>query len=226
MFFYFGRKSSLGRCYPQPILRTVVEPFAGSAAYAHRYIRTVDRVVLVELDVDVVTMWRQLLDPALHVDDICPPCTFGVDTTNLFHLAAAVSGGGRYRHLKATPIMAENIERLRRQLPAARRHWQAIDVEIIHGDYTLAPDIEATWFIDPPYRGHQGSLYPHGSKDIDYDALGAWCRTRAGQVIVCESEGADWLPFQPLARLVSVRGKRSHEAVYLNGEPGLHGRLL
>lgn len=226
MFFYFGRKRSLGRFYPPPGHRTVIEPFAGSAAYADRHIRSLDRVILVELREDVVKMWRQLLDPDLTVDDICPPVTLGVDTTNQFHVNAAVSGGGRYHRLKATPVMVMNVDILRRQLPAARRQWQDRDVEIIHGDYTLAPDIEATWFVDPPYQGQQGSHYPHGSRDIDYPALGAWCRARTGQVIVCEGEGADWLPFVPLGGLVSVRGKRSNEAVYLNGEPFDHGRLL
>ena len=69
------------------------------------------------------------------------------------------------------------------------KHW-----EIIEGDYTLAPnDVEATWFIDPPYC--QQSRYVSG-KDINYKDLGKWCHSRKGQVIVCESQGANWLPFQ------------------------------
>ena len=75
--------------------------------------------------------------------------------------------------------------------------------EIHHGDYADAPDVEATWFIDPPYRvagrtvgSHtRGGRYTHPNVDIDYGALGAWCQSRAGQTIVCEQAGASWLPW-------------------------------
>ena len=226
MFYYYGRKTRFVKAYPQPSHRTVIEPFAGSAAYAHYHIERLERVVLTELDPAIAAMWRQILDPDLSADDICPPCTLGVRTSNPFHLAAAVSGGGPFRYLKATPIMVENVTRWRRRLPGDLRRWRNVQVDLIEGDYTATPDVHGTWFIDPPYQGHAGSLYPFGSKDIDYDALAAWCRTRPGQVIVCEGEGADWLPFQSLGKMVSVRGKLNHEFVYLNGDPGEHGRLI
>lgn len=69
------------------------------------------------------------------------------------------------------------------------RHWR-----VIHGDYTEAPDIEATWLIDGPYQGEAGEHYRHGSRDIDYAHLARWS-PRRGQVVVCEALGADWLPF-------------------------------
>lgn len=68
---------------------------------------------------------------------------------------------------------------------------------MICGDYTDAPDVAATWFIDPPYQ-IAGREYRHDSRAIDYTALGAWCHARRGQVIACENVGADWLPFVPL----------------------------
>jgi hypothetical protein len=58
----------------------------------------------------------------------------------------------------------------------------------------VMPDIEATWFVDPPYNNRAGSYYIENS--IDYVALGTWCHERRGQAIVCENEGADWLPFR------------------------------
>jgi hypothetical protein len=64
------------------------------------------------------------------------------------------------------------------------------------GSYADLPNAECTWFIDPPYVD-AGKNYPCGSKDINYDHLAAWCRSRKGQVIVCENEGATWLPFEP-----------------------------
>lgn len=100
-------------------------------------------------------------------------------------------------------------ERVASQLSAIR-HWQ-----IVEGDYTLAPDVEASWFIDPPYNNKAGSYYIE--KGLDYTALGAWCRQRSGQVIVCENEGATWLPFRPFATLkAGVNGHGSHEVIWEN----------
>ena len=87
------------------------------------------------------------------------------------------------------------------------RHWT-----IIEGDYTEAPDVEATWFIDPPYDNDAGRRY--GQQPDSFAALGEWCRTRKGSVIVCEQEGADWLPFKPLGDIKSNAGA-SKEVVYL-----------
>lgn len=93
----------------------------------------------------------------------------------------------------------------------AIRHWQ-----IREGSYqTLVVDGAATWFVDPPYRV-AGVHYRCGSSAIDYPALAAWCRSRAGQVIVCEAAGADWLPFEQLGAVKTTRtGVRSGEARWL-----------
>jgi len=88
-------------------------------------------------------------------------------------------------------------------------HWK-----IIEGDYSQAPDVPATWFIDPPYNNKAGSYYVHSS--LDFPKLGEWCKTRPGQVIVCENEGATWLPFMPFATLKSgLNGRVSKEVVWL-----------
>jgi hypothetical protein len=90
------------------------------------------------------------------------------------------------------------------------KHWK-----IIEGDYTQAPDIEATWFVDPPYQ-KAGRAYPCGSSGIDFRFLGDWCSSRKGQVMVCENEGADWLPFRPFSSFKSMsssRGKGFSEEV-------------
>ena len=92
------------------------------------------------------------------------------------------------------------------------RHWR-----VIEGDYTKAPDIEAAWFVDPPYNNKAGSYYVHS--DLDYAALGAWCRTRRGQVTVCENEGADWLPFRTFATLkAGLNGTGSREVIWTNDD--------
>ncbi|MEG4346741.1 hypothetical protein QUB70_26205 [Microcoleus sp. A003_D6] len=63
---------------------------------------------------------------------------------------------------------------------------------IISGDYTLAPDIEATWFIDPPYKEDAGKGYKYGSKLIDYKKLAEWAKNRKGEVIFCEGHCGDY----------------------------------
>lgn len=97
----------------------------------------------------------------------------------------------------------------------AIKHWT-----LIYGSYDTAPDLEATWYIDPPYqRAGAGGHYRRWI--ADYATLGAWCRTRRGQTIVCEEVGADWLPFEPFgvfkANESRTGGKRCAEAIWLNG---------
>jgi 16S rRNA G966 N2-methylase RsmD len=90
---------------------------------------------------------------------------------------------------------------------------------VLHeGDYAAACTISepATWFIDPPYQ-KAGRHYRFGPDQIDYDELATWCLSRPGQVIVCENEGADWLPFQNLSEVKTTRaGRRSREVVWLS----------
>ena len=45
-FSYFGSKHSFATEYPAPVYDTVIEPFAGSAAYAHAHHDR--RVILIE----------------------------------------------------------------------------------------------------------------------------------------------------------------------------------
>lgn len=92
------------------------------------------------------------------------------------------------------------------------RHWR-----VIEGDYTAAPSIVATWFIDPPYQIAGNKVYVHKAKDIDYDALGVWSKAREGQVMVCENDGAAWLPFRPLySTTTAMNGACNQEALWTN----------
>lgn len=43
-----------------------------------------------------------------------------------------------------------------------------------------------------------GHKHPKSNKGIDYFHLAKYCLNREGQVIVCENDKADWLPFQVL----------------------------
>jgi len=85
-------------------------------------------------------------------------------------------------------------------------HWQ-----IIHGDYNDIANKKATWFIDPPYQVG-GQRYKENK--IDFTALGEWCRSRTGQVIVCENEGGKWLPFEPLTTMRGCRKSTTEHMWY------------
>jgi hypothetical protein len=93
------------------------------------------------------------------------------------------------------------------------RHWT-----ITQASYADIPDQAASWFIDPPYRVAGRAYRFH---DINYPALGDWCMSRRGQVMVCENAGADWLPFRPFRTIKGLEGKRggkkSEEVIWTNG---------
>lgn len=212
MWGYYGSKSKIVGRYPPPHYDIIVEPFAGTAQYALKYW---DRsVILIEKYNIICDLWRWLqkcskqdiltirqLKFGESTDDFVWDCP---EQKNLvgFIITGAPSTPKKTASKWKTVIrpntqqfrlesIARNLERI--------RHW-----EIICGDYREAPDVRATWFVDPPYVVG-GKYYKYGSKDIDYGFLGEWCKARKGQVIVCEAEGQTWLPFKPL---VESRGNR------------------
>jgi hypothetical protein len=83
------------------------------------------------------------------------------------------------------------------------RHWK-----ITNRDYSEIENQEACWFIDPPY---QVSGVHYRFHDIDFDILAAWAGSREGQVIVCEQEGATWLPFTPFRTIKVLEGGRGNK---------------
>ena len=98
------------------------------------------------------------------------------------------------------------LKRVANQLHRVK-HWKCSDF-----DYRDIPNIEATWFIDPPYQ-HGGEYYKLNT--IDYSDLREWCQSRKGQVIVCENTSADWLDFKPLSKIKGQR-KKTTEAIWTN----------
>jgi hypothetical protein len=109
-------------------------------------------------------------------------------------------------------------ERIRERIAsqvADIRHWK-----IEQSSYADIPDQgPATWFVDPPYE-EAGKAYRF--HDLDYTKLGDWCRTRSGQIVVCENAGAMWLPFSPFKTIKALEGrrggKRSEEVIWTNEE--------
>lgn len=214
MFYYYGRKKQIVRHYPAPNYGVIIEPFAGAAAYSLYHNSLVSRVILIEKDVKVAAIWKWLIHEATARDiQSLPDLKPGERSTEFLHIIhAATKMAFAFKRIKVTPILARNWEISRRVFAKHLKdvkHW-----EIICGDYNQAPDIEATWFIDPPYRGEPGMGYRHSSAELDYAILAKWVQSRKGDIICCEGAGADYLPFRHLLELKGVAGKTSREMIF------------
>lgn len=240
-FCYYGGKFRAAPKYPTPEYNTIVEPFAGAAGYSTRYPDC--KIVLVERDPIIAGLWRYLTRVSAAEIRALPDMPFdGSSTDDLpvcqearwligFWLNGGCAsprkhpsawmkhsllegdtwasghkaGAGSYWGASVRERIASQVDKI--------RHWQ-----IIEGSYEQAPDVEATWFVDPPYAG-AGKHYRFGASQIAYDRLAEWCVSRRGQTIVCENVGADWLPFVPFARIKANAsksgGKVSLEAIFV-----------
>ncbi len=225
-FTFYGGKYRAAPHYPPPKYETIIENFAGSAGYSVRYYER--KVILVELDPIIAAMWRYMIGATAFDFSQLPVNVEGsVDDLKVCQEAKWLIGfwlnkGAASPCKTPSAWMRSGIrpnsywgQAIKDRLVAQAgkiAHWQ-----IIEGDYTKAPNIVATHFIDPPYEG-AGRLYR--CSKVDYKALGEWSKTRQGQTIVCENEGATWLPFKTFRTIKSTPGKRgkghSAEAIWLN----------
>jgi site-specific DNA-adenine methylase len=227
VFYFYGGKRRLARFYPPPQHNVVVEAFAGGAAYSVRHLqavngkRAVERAILIDKDPRVCEIWSRLLEmePAELLEYPIPKA--GERTSDFLLMTAACSNRiARTAEMTVTTRMPVVLRRMFRRIAAVLPDVKG-RVEIIPGDYTEAPDIEATWFIDPPYHvdgrpQSRGMGYAEGcnSHSLDYEALANWCRERSGQKIVCEQDGAAWLPFQHLRPARNSIGNQVTEVMW------------
>ena len=217
MFYYYGRKKQLAGHYPSPAFDTIIEPFAGSAAYSLYRDHWKRNVLLVERDERVAEVWRWLIEDARPEELLkLPELKVGDRSSEFLHIIhAATKMAFAYKTIKITPVLARNWEISRRVMAANLhkvKHWK-----IVKGDYTNVPDIKATRFIDPPYKGAPGLGYKYSSKTLDYLELANWANTRSGEIICCEGNYGDYLPFEPLVLCKGVAGKISEERIYYRG---------
>lgn len=199
-FSYFGSKYRLAKYYPAPKYDEIIEPFAGSAGYSLMY--PDKQVTLYEIYEPIVVLWKWLIEEATPEDILCLPTgEFNKEhpvEVEVEHEAARIlmgfwltesqthssryplskSRGGNWSQRKKETIAA--------QLPAIK-HWR-----VEQCGYEDIPNRKATWHVDPPYE-KAGKRYKHNK--IDYHSLGEWCKSREGQVMVCEQDDADWLDF-------------------------------
>lgn len=232
LFGYVGQKRGLVRCYPPPLHSLIVEPFAGSAGYAREWGAGRD-VILVERARWLADMWTWLVQasrqevmglPMLHqiprgglseIKDLRPEARdlIGLHLNLSNHpsnvpsklaLLHQFDGQKDYWNKSARKAIADSL--------GLMRHWK-----VIRGNYDRAPEVTATWFVDPPYQ-RLPDMY--SERVADYSKLADWCRLRDGQVIVCEDMSADWLDFRPLD--TSSRSRKSTPSAANTGQHNTH----
>ena len=180
--------------------------------------------ILIEKDPVVAALWSMLLR-CTEADILNYPVPRIWDkTSDFFIMTCAVSNAvSKCSNLTYTPRVARVFDIQRRRIVARLPLRDRID--FVQGDYSTAPNIRGTWFIDPPYtKGvfNPNNIFPAGngysrscnSDSIDYAALAEWAISRCGQVIVCEKLGASWLPFTPLHSNKTSLNKVYKEVVY------------
>jgi|7_EtaG_2_1085326.scaffolds.fasta_scaffold00174_14 hypothetical protein len=218
---YYGGKWRAAPRYPRPEQETIVEPFAGAAGYSCRYPSR--RVILIDASPIICGIWRYLIAASpseiLALPDIPEGGT--VDDMGVCQEARWLAGfwcnNGAAAPCKSPSAWAREHEDRGKQGPWAGWGWKArkriaADVQhichwqVIQGAYTSAPDIEATWMVDPPYQTAAGRHYKE--QVTDYAALGEWVQTRQGQIIACDQQGADWLPWNRKITLKATDGAK------------------
>jgi site-specific DNA-adenine methylase len=224
MFSFYGAKWRASVRYPAPSEKLIIEPFAGSASYAMLYHKNHD-IWINDVDKTIYGVWKYLQNATRKDILDLPLDVINVDNWEGPRGAKDLIG---FWFTKATPVPAKEKVGWARKGKYAAQYWSknrrqrvANQVEIIR-DWKITnlsyeglkvPNQGATWFVDPPYSGPPGRAYKHN--EIDFDFLASWCKSRPGQVIVCENSGADWLPFKSLGDFKTARNKKSSEVVWV-----------
>lgn len=215
-FSYYGGKWRMAPKYPTPKYSKIIEPFAGSAGYSTRLDAGI--VDLYDVCPSVGRIWQGLLNSSaeeilnLPVDGFesineldvpewcCDLIGYWVAKGRVSPARFWSPWGRQYRGDSIAYVWGRKVrERIASQLEGI--FWWSFSPR----SYETIENEPATWFIDPPYQGKCGRKYTYS--DIDYTHLADWCLSRKGQIIVCEIEGANWLPFETLGTFQGTNGK-------------------
>src|SRR5690348_1938164 len=174
-YSFYGGKGRIAHLYPKPTHNLIIEPFAGAAGYSFNHGEG-HQVLLSDIDPVVVEMWQWLKSPEAreYVPRIPERLDAGTRISDRFAgwpqplirllQAEANQGtqGARGVHDQVTTMGSKCWHRVRPKLELARQrcaYWT-----ILQEPYYALPDVEATWFIDPPYQGEPGKRYRCGSQ--------------------------------------------------------------
>jgi hypothetical protein len=225
MFPYYGSQWSKARYHPKPEQDRVIEAFAGGAGYSSFY--DARNVLLIDKDPIIAGLWTYLTKvSAAEIMSLpeMPEVGDNVDNYDLPQEAKWLIGfwlnRGSATPKKSRTAYSARTDRAQLNWGAKAKERVASQLEQVagwqvrEGTFEDAPDVEATWFIDPPY-GDKGKYYRVPFSD--FDRLGSWCRTRQGMLIACEATGADWLPFEDLGTFKTSKGMAG-EVIYIQGQ--------
>lgn len=212
LFSYYGGKSKIAAQYPVPKYPLVIEPFGGSGAYAFRH--AAQRVWLNDARPEVAAVYQFLGSPSCaemiaryvhphYHEGECPAqqaLSDGAPLGLAWWLAIEARSG---KYAPSLDVVVTKWGAIK-SLAHARARFTTIARKVGHWmftglDYRSLPDVEATWFIDPPYTT-TGHVYQMPL--LNYTELAHWCRARKGHVMVCEQAGASWLDFQDVDDVV------------------------
>lgn len=222
MWSYYGSKTNIANEYPHPMFDTLFECCAGAAKYGLEHFEK--EVILYDKYEVIFKIWDWLINHATESDILNLPLIKRGQTLNDFTLSEPekllmgfiIAKGGQSPRITPSPNATINrpntinyqLKNISGQLYKIK-HWK-----VVHGSYEDIPNIEATYFMDPPYQ-FGGHVYIEGNKNIDFPGLANWCKTRLGQIIVCENMKADWLPFLPMQSQRTSHGWQ-REAIWTN----------
>ena len=206
MWSYYGTKKRIAKHYPLPRHDRIIEPFCGAAQYSLYENNWENDVWLNDKYVVLYKLWKWLIESATKEDILSLPDMNAGDKVDNFDLSEeeryligfCINSGSaqpkktvaKYNSWNRAKVeIASNIYKI--------KHWKITNLS-----YDELDNVEATWYIDPPYQ--YGGEWYHSSvnnKKLDFESLSMYCKERLGQTIVCENSKADWLPFKPLVEM-------------------------
>jgi hypothetical protein len=216
---YYGAKWRSSHWYPAPQSRRIVEPFAGAAGYALRFCSSATVVELSDASRHISAAWNLLLSARYRPEIIrqLPAAVESVDDVPEYARALigfwlnpgsatpkrtpskrGREGDGIY--FAGSVWSAKTRDRIASDMASLPGEWWFTQRDWRETLDALMLSTASTVFVDPPYQGTVGRYYPGKWTTNDYEQLGDACLRLAErhQVIVCERQGATWLPFQPL----------------------------
>ena len=235
-FHYFGSKMRLAKHYGPPRSHVVIEPFAGSAGYSVYWgARTAH---LYDIDDTICDLWDWLIrgsvQDLLDLPDVIKdqehlealpyhgqllirrwfvnrPRIHGKMPLAYYHRRIT---GADYDspHYRPNP----NVWSRRVKYRVAEQKEQIKCWTIDKLSYTDIPNSYGHWHSDPPYSSKSGKAYTCNNESIDFAHLAEWCKSRQGEVDVCEMDDADWLPFRPFRQATNGGGDRYREVLWSN----------
>lgn len=221
---YYGSKWQAAWRYPAPVHDTICEPFAGGAGYALRWwdrdVRLFDLDEAVvgawdflirssESDILALPLWSSRFDTVADLP-VCQEAQWLIAFWLGYGNAYPLTRPSQYMQRGTCPgkFWGESRRAKLAELAGRVSHWS---VELQSWDEIEC--LEASWFVDPPYE-NKGCHYRHNQ--VDFERLAEWCQALPGQVMVCENEGAEWLPFTELAVINSSNHAGSAEVLWTN----------